>query len=853
MFDILAQVAKQTTKYQMANLFTKQAFSEVVDGLHSLYYSDRALLGENYGFTDWFAKNKEKRTIPAAVFGQTPTDYETACIGVATSNGDGRQSLVNKFRALGAPIILEVDYGEIREWAVSRLENGHELIGRYPVEAIRQMFVDRTPVWRPEALLRAKNIGKFHSTFQPNLFSGLLPELEEKIQESLEPILKNTLVDTIEVYRQSTGREPDGAQLFKLIFWILTAKVFCDRQVNGFTSLSPDADEILKAVAHQYREPVPDLLNREAREAAVAYIWNGLDFRNLSVEVLSQMWTSMLVDKDTKKRLGIHRTSRTIVQYIVEKIPFDQTGDNKRIIFEPCSGSAGFLIGVMNKLRKKLFGMNPEERHEYFIQHFAGIEQEFIGVEISKLALTLADFPNPGGWNIAQGDVFAEGVMTNHLRQSAVVLCNPPFQLFEPEIRNQYRLQSPWKPIELLYRVLKDLHPSGVLGFVLPLSFVDGKGSKEIRRQLAERFAVIDVTALPDRAFDDASVEPALLVAKEPIAHNTSKLFFQKVYDSEAAWKSFEFFHDISFASIGEEKSVEELKESFAVADLPDVWDYLINYPSLEDIAEIHRGLEWNLALTTNGKETGNRSILVKDEPTDGYMIGVAPQTKFNAFEVPRKYYLNVREEFQRRNSFRHSWEKPKVIMNAAARSRGAWRIAAFPDSEGVTCYQTFTGVWSKSPKYDEWILSAILNSPVANAFVATREGKVNTTTETLKKIPIPHFTEPQKEQLNGLIKRYQNAAKSFALLRDASDDPESLLKQIDALVLNGYRMPPRLERQLLDFFNGHGQKRPVPHDFGDYFPTDFEAYFSLSEYLKPEFQTGSFGDLIKHLEARTR
>ncbi len=130
--------------------------------------------------------------------------------------------------------------------------------------------------------------------------------------------------------------------------------------------------------------------------------------------------------------------------------------------------------------------------------------------------------------------------------------------------------------------------------------------------------------------------------------------------------------------------------------------------------------------MTADGNETGNRNKLIREEYAKGYMLGVSSRTKFNVFEVPRMYYLNVQEKYQRRNSFRHGWQKPKVILNASARSRGSWRIAAFPDSEGVTCYHTFTGVWSKTPRYDEWILSAILNSPVANAFVATREGKTN-------------------------------------------------------------------------------------------------------------------------------
>lgn len=835
----------------MANLFPEKAFSEVIAGLHNLgYYRESALLVEGYGFPDYFTINKEKRTIPAAVFGQTPVSYETANIGVAYANGNCGKALVNQFRALGAPILLEIDKHEIREWAVSRKEDGHGLIERYPIEAIRQMFVNRASDWRPEPLLRAKNIGKFHWEQQFSLFSGLLPELEERIQASLEPLLENTLASTKKAYLESTGHNPNSADLFKLIFLILTAKVFYDRRVKGFASLAPNADEILSAIARQYKEPVQNLLNREARDVAVSFIWNELDFRNLSVEVLSQMWSSMLIDKETRRRLGIHRTSRTIVRYIVERIPFNQSGDDERIIFEPCTGSAAFLVGAMNALRPKLFLMSPPERHKYFIKHFVGIEKEPIGVEISRLALTLADFPNLGGWKITQGDVFREGVLTNYLRQAGVVLCNPPFADFELEEREQYKLRSPLKPVELLYRVLEDLHPSGVIGFVLPRIIIDGQGYKEIRKRLAERFANIDLTILPDRAFD-ADTESGLLVATEPIPHDNCRVVFSKVRDNEVAWRQFQLRHEVTSKHIVE-LSPEEAKERIYVPDLPDVWDYLIHYPQLGKVAELHRGIEWSLPLTVNGVETGNRAKLVKEEPEEGFMLGVAPQTRFNVFEVPRMFYLSRREREQRGNAFEYAWEKPKVILNKNARSRGHWRLAAFPDTEGVIAYQGFTGIWSTDSRYDEWILSAIINSPVANAFVATREGKTNITIETLKKIPVPHFTESQRERLRSFVKRYQEATKLPALMRNSDDDPEQLLKEIDALVLAGYRMPPRLERQLLDFFRGH-YDRPASHEFGDYFPLDFEAYFSLSEYLSPEFAKKNIGDLLKHLEAQQR
>lgn len=831
----------------MVTLFNEIPFAKVVDGLHDIGYQD-VLLEENYKFIDYFTSRKEERQIAAAAFGQTPISYDSACIGVALANGLREQALVNEFRALGAPIILEVDNYEVREWAVSRNKNEHGLVARYPIERIRQMIETRAPDWKPEPLLRAKNIGKFDWAPQLGLFAGLLPELEEHIQDQLEPLLRNALSTTKVVYRDINGHDPDPAGLFKLIFWILTAKVFHDRRVKGFITLGSNPDDILEAVARQYGEDVPRLLNRKAREAAVGCIWNKLDFRNVSVEVLSQMWSTMLVDDEVKRRLGIHRTPRTIVRYIVERISLslEQSGDDQRIILEPCSGSAVFLMGMMNVLRPNLFGMTPSERHSYFTKHLAGIEKDPFGVEISHFALALADFPNLSGWtkNIIQGDVFESDVLPNYLRRAGAVLCNPPFEALHDDEREQYQSYSPWKPVELLNRVLDNLHPSGILGFVLPRNIVDGRGYAEIRKRLAKRFASIELTVLPDKAFE-ADTEVGLLIATEPIPHDSCRVVSSKVNDDAEAWRQFELMHEVS-STYTVDTSVEVAAQTFAVPELPEVWDFLVNYPRLEEVAELHRGIQWNLPLTKRGGvETGHRSKFVREEPAEGFMRGVAPKTKFNVFEKPRISYLSLRPEDKSGDSYNYDWKKPKAILNKSTRSRRRWRIAAFPDHEGVTFYQTFIGVWPKSPEYDEFLLAAILNSPIANAFVATREGKTDITIETLLLIPVPHFTEEQRERLRSLINQYHRAAYP-PIMTSVSVDPTRLLMEIDALVLEGYLMPPKLEHELLNFFQGHGEDRPTSHGFGDYLPPDCNVYFSLSEHLSPNFKDATVGELLR-------
>jgi len=824
----------------MPTLFTDKSYEEVLSGLGRIGYRGNRL-ERNYRFADYFHPQRQPREIAAAAFGQTPISYDSACIGIALVNGLREQPLVNSLRALGAPIILEIDNTEIREWAVSRTENGHALVAKHDVDRINQMIDSRGPDWTPKQLLRDKNIGSFRHSPQLGLFAGLLPELEEHIQEQLEPLLHDALSSTKDAYRESTGREADADRLFKLIFCILTAKVFHDRRVNGFISLGNDPDDILAAVAKRYEEDIPhQLLNKVARQVAVDRIWSVFDSRNLSVEVLAHVWSNLLIDDEIRERLSIHRTSRTIVRYIVERIPFDNMSDDRLTVFEPCSGSAVFLIGAMNVLRSRLFGAPPKERHSYFTKHLEAVEAEVFGVEISRLALTLAtlaDFPHPGGWNVQPGDVFDEGVLDAPLSRAGVVLCNPPFGEFSAKERKSYNLTSLHKPAELLHRVLDHLHPSGVLGFVMPRIFVDGRGYKDVRSRLADRFASLDVTVLPDRFFD-ADSEIALLIATDPVPHDACRVVSRKVNDNAHDAREFALKHEVN-ADYSVRRGVHEAAKSLSVPALPDLWTFLASYGTLSSVAETHRGIEWNLPLTIKGEETGNRKLLVRDEKPEeeGWMQGIALKTTLTVFEPPKVQYLNMQPKYQRGGAYLYDWHKPKAFVNGSARSRGPWRLAAIPDSEGLVSYETQIGVWPKPDSgYDEFLLSAILNSPLANAFVATREGKLNVTQEILTLIPIPYFTESQKDMVRVLIKEYRESPS------------ERLLMEIDALVLKAYNLHPRLETELLKLFQEQGHYRRTSQGFGDYLPADFDVYFSLSDYLSPRFQEATAGELRKRM-----
>lgn len=830
----------------MATPVSTRIYNDIITGLRSVGY-EGSLIEENYGFTNWFDRRCEVVSVEAAAFGQTPVSYDSACIGVVCANGLSGRALVNRCRSLGAPFVLEINGNTVNEWAVSRTEEEHQIIASYPASNLPQMFVDRRSKWQPGTLLRAKNIGTFQWS-QPGLFDGMLPELEFHIQARLDPLLREALAETKGSYIQSTGRNPNPAHLFKLAFWLLTAKVFHDRRMPKFSSVGPDADQLISAVAQHYGEEVPTsgLLNREARNVAAKRMWSKLDFRNLSVEVLSQIWSTTLVDKQTRKSLGIHRTPRCIVKYIIDRIDFEHFGDDQRTILEPCCGSAVFLIGAMNalRLRQNLYGSTGRERHQYFVKHLVGVEKDPFGLEISRLALTLADFPNPDGWNLTEADVFDSDVLKQPLGRAGVVLCNPPFEKFDADESSSYGPAMALKPAELLHRVLNWLQPNGVLGFVLPRKFIDGRSYANIRRRLIDRYESVETTILPDKFFDEADSEPVLLIAKNPIPHNVSILTRNLVRADLVSRKRFEFTNEVS-ATRTMRFNGSEAEESLVVPELAEVWDFLINYPELSSVSSIHRGIEWNQPLVAGGLETGNRRKFVKDVKADGFHLGVPPRAIFRAFEEPLLQFLDLRADDARTNAYALPWEKPKAIVNKTRRSRGKWKMVSFPDEKGLACYQTFIGVWPETSDVDAVILSAVLNSPVANAFVFDHGGHIDLKAELIGKIPVPHLTKEQRIMVHGLVEKYRRVAAEPLLPADLN----SILMEIDALILDGYRMPARIERQLLDFFKG--EERQTYQPFPDYYPEEEDVYLNLSAYISGKFRDATADSLARRLMSR--
>ncbi|MCH7698588.1 MAG: SAM-dependent DNA methyltransferase [Chloroflexi bacterium] len=691
-------------------------------------------------------------------------------------------------------------------------------------------------------MLSAKTARNADDTAQLDFFDlGLLPLLEREVRTKLDGLLRQTVSLAVNTLGGSQAVDAKTyAALFRLLFRLLAAKILADRKHPG-TWLDDDPEEAIRSVENFYfhqaeREHVLD--DRHVQELVWAKIRDSFHFQNLSVDALAFVYENTLVSTEARQSLGIHGTPPEIAEYIVSHLPIESLPEDKRQVFEPFSGHAVFLVAAMRRLRDLLAPtMTSDERHAYFVQMLAGLELDDFAREVGMLSLMLADYPNPDGWRLDRGDAFSSPTFDQQLRRSSIVLSNPPFEDFSQEERRSAPVASAHKPAELLRRLLQS--PPAMMGLVLPRVALTGLGYKESRARLRETYGSLEVVALPDSVFRHSEADVALLLAYD-LGKPTSRLAAAEVYDD--GLQDFYLWHRPSYQREVQADSVySELdNDQIWISQLQDVWKGTTRMPRLGELAEIHRGIEFSIPLRTNPEQ------LIADRPRSNFARGLhTVEDSLEPYRVSATEYLNVSPEFQRTGAYKWPWDDPKVIVNARRRSRGHWRITAASDSEGLVCYQNFHAIWPNSELPIE-VLAAILNGPVANAFIATEEAQRDIRISTLKELPIPNMSARQSQAVSSLVRRYVAWRGARAPSITSMEMGRDLLLQIDAEVLRAYDFSPRVERRILDFFMG--QSRPGPVDFTEYFPQEFKPSLPLFRYISDELSRATATSTLQRL-----
>ena len=801
------------------------AIDVIAEAARSTGYRAEAIV-RDYTFADVLDPADTTREVALAAFTQTPPSYRSAALAAVPAARSDTLQLVRAHRALGAPLLFVIEGDRLSLWQVRddtplRLREGLH-VGELP-----GLFERNRDKWRPDAIHRAKSIGAVDRSYQLDFVDlGLLPAVEGEIRTKLDRLLVNMLKAAFDAKHD---KPPNTRLLFRVVFRLLAAKVLQDRR-------HPDAqlwnaDElvsILAAIESYYSLSPVQIGDRHDVLPSFSAAWeclrDGISFANISSDDLAFVYENTLVTPEARRYFGTHSTPPQLAEYAVTRLGLHRHLPSELFVYEPFAGAGTFLVSALRHIRDLLpVQWSDQRRHDFLIQHLAGDEVDTFACEVAMLSLILADYPNRNGWRIFESDLFIGDALQTRLNEHNIVLCNPPFQDFTTEERSSYPIAKGTysKPVEVLNAVL-ETHPLA-LAFVLPRAFILERGFVAQRMKMERLYSDIEVVGLPEDIFQASGSESAMVIAKEPRSAQMSATNLSSVEVSDQDrlpfLKTGQTTTQRRIVRMMNDPSLGELW----IPPLSAVWEYLKPLSCVRDHFTIHQGLRW---VSAQGQSWCH-------EQRRGFERGLHSARRTRQFMLQASVWLDCREERLSGRRIEWPWDRPKLVVNAGRLSRGPWRIGAALDKDGLLCSQQFFGLWPRESVADTQLLAfaAILNGPIANAFLATHSPAKTMRISAVEQIPVPSVLP---SHLGDLVASYIEHLRESELPGSRYEQAEALLTMIDAAVLAAYDLPPRLEQQLRDYFRD--ADRPVAHAWQHWDVRDPTPGLTLSERVSRRF-----------------
>lgn len=829
-------------------------------------------LRRDYVFADAQASGAQARMVPLAAFATTPASYRSAALAVIEQDPDIPADGMRKYRSLGAPVLFVVIGEQVEAWQVPAAGSPRKVI-QVPFDNVPDLFERHRHDWSPEAIRRAKSFGATNRNCQ---YFFLDPELLPMVRGEMRVKLGQLLTDTMQAMRNAeNGHSLNPLQSCRVVLRLLAAKVLQDRK-HYFSDLwdPDDHDSVLRKVESYYSlPPVPTERNGPG-QAACAAAWDtlrpGISFSSINPEDLAFVCEDLFLVPSTRNRLsaedvfsnhhdhgnqterfapiskrsglakaqayidparvvempGTYCTPRMLAEYAISRLDLERIPMEEMTIYEPFAGSGVFLVSALRHLRDALsFEWDDHERHEYLVQRFSGDEIDPFACEVAKLSLILADYPNRNGWRIEQRDLLADDALRNRMRGQAVILCNPPTETSrngngrnsEPARQNQ-RI-----PITALDAALK-ANPKA-LAFVLPKSFIADREFRTQRQKLESMYGEVELVDLPYRIFEGSGCDSTLLIAREKRAADSWGI---SLHSTEVAGRD-----EQSFLNSGKVTARRSLSRHVGdppcgelwIPPLHNLWERLAWNPTLGDRLGVHGGIEWK----------SPNSLAWSRKKGVGYRRGIyaCDFKNLQQFVLPQPVWLDCNRDSCPGDAIDLPWDLPKLMINSVALNNGSWQVAASPDYSGLVGSNHWLVMWPHDEADVEKLdsFAAILNGPVANAHLTSRNSSKSFRISDIMSIPLPR----DLPDVSKLVGEYSEIAENWDKAISCGTHMRDLLVEIDAKVLAAYGLSARLESELMDRFAD--ARRPVTHDWENWNQLYTRTELTLSERLSGRYR----------------
>ena len=568
--------------------------------------------------TDFLIPGSQSR-VPLIAFADQPFDSRTASVAVLDQPNTSESDIAS-IRPLGAPLVFACLPGEYQLWVQGSKRPRFHL--RLTPGDLAGFFEQHRSQLAPDAIYRAKIWGRLERGYQLDFVDvGFLPLIEAEAGEQLKSLIERVVSETKHRLGWKDVAEADGRWLLQSTFWLLAAKILQDKSVRGFVGLDlAEVEDVYARLAKHYHSesprpiPVGGQRRREALVAASHEIGRFGHCGAVSTEALAFVYESALIDRATRVKLGTHSTPTWLVDYIVGKLrPWIERdiAAEARKVFEPACGHAGFLIAAMRLLSELLPPDWPQPRRTYLRERLHGLELDPFALEIARLSLTLADVPNPNGWALTEANMFKGDLLERGTRDATIVLGNPPFENFSPTERTESWL--PNKAAETFRRVVENLPPDGVFGFVLPQTFLHAKQAADVRRILLRNYEISEISLFADKVFNYGEPESTVVIGRRLARTGTSRspIRYQRIREGQIEEFS-RCYEPSSRTDVTPARIADTEAFSLLVPDLSDVWNAMAAFPTFDQFADLGKGFDFK---GDNDPSLPKGAVKVSSEP----------------------------------------------------------------------------------------------------------------------------------------------------------------------------------------------------------------------------------------------
>ena len=794
-----------------------------------------------------------------AGFSRPTYNSTTACIAILDGNSfeaGQTQEQIQRYRSFGSPVILVYRDDTLQFW---HFLNGQAVPKEQKkINELDEFFEKYKDKFSPSSISRAKTLGQFDKISRQLSFHdfGLMPIIEKHEGEYLSELIKDTINTLGKKAGISQDSDEDCRWLTQAAFWLFGAKILKDKKVKDFETLNiSDIDSLSEKINRHYDTNTPLDITNPKKKNALEYVASNIlepisSFSHLSINSLAYVYENTLITKATRKALGTHATPSWLVNYIVWQLVdwIEQIPQKDRVIFEPTCGHAPFLTAGA-RILSFLYRGKENKRHEYLKNHLIGIEKDPFAKEIARLALTLADIPNKDGWELLDADIYNSDILKDAAQRANILLCNPPFENFSPDEKQEcHDLKTGNKAAEVLARTLPYMPPRSVFGVILPQGFLHKDNLSPLRKMLIEQFELKEICTLPENVFSYAKHKSMVLLGRKRDGAKRTFVFSKKMCLRRIPkWElnRFKESYQASTDEIFQSKFNISPIYDFRLPQLHEVWEYCLCFPRLKEKANVGKGLEYK-SMCPKGekydikKHLPLNALTISKHEFPGAIKGYA---KFKeGIKLTEKLplsWMNLDASVIRRPGFGMEQGSRQVLLNYGRVSLHPWRLKALIDCPGHPVTSSCLVIRPKTKGWQLEIFWALLNSPFANAFAYCNSLERLNLKKMVDNIPFPSCDISSLFHLSRLVQDYFDLYDSKGKILQSDVDAKEAKRRmlaIDAEVMRLYDLPPKLEWQVLNLFDGY-KRKGVDFDFERYYPEGFESWIPLHEYLSEEYQ----------------